>query len=229
MSERRDVVSTDAEPNDAATAFAKLTGEVALLRRAVEQLSTEKAEIDGPDYSVTLGEMAQRLGAIEGKPAMTITPEGLAERIGKAAETSRRSDVKTIHEARDEHRQAANEIQKLVGTMRTRQKQRRRLQIAVASGIAVGCLLWSILPGVILRALPASWHMPESMAAHIIGEPSLWEAGSRLMRAGDPGSWRSMVLAVEMRRDNREAIDKCERAAAKAKGMARCTIRIGER
>jgi len=229
MSERRDVVSTDAEPNDAATAFAKLTGEVALLRRAIEQLSTEKAEIDGPDYSITLGEMAQRLGAIESKPAMTMTPEDMAARIGKAAEASRRTNAEMIDKARNEHRQAANEIQTLVGTMRSRQEQRLHLQIAIAGGIAAGCLIWSILPGVILRVLPASWHMPESMAAHIIGEPTLWEAGSRMMQAGDPGSWRSTILAVEMRRDNREAIEKCERAAAKAKGMARCTIRIGER
>ncbi|WP_414714585.1 DUF6118 family protein, partial [Sphingopyxis sp.] len=57
--------------------------------------------------------------------------------------------------------------------------------------------------------------MPESMAAHIMGEPNLWEAGSRMMRAGDPGSWHSMIVAVEMWRDNRDTVAACERAATK--------------
>ena len=78
-------------------------------------------------------------------------------------------------------------------------------------------------------SLPASWHMPESMAAHIIGEPSLWEAGGRLMHAGDPGSWRSTIIAVEMRRDNRDAIDTCEKRATKAGKPVNCTIRIRAR
>lgn len=64
------------------------------------------------------------------------------------------------------------------------------------------------------------------MAAHIIGEPTLWEAGSRMMQAGDPASWRSTILAIEMRRDNPEAIVACEQRAAKSKRPVRCTIRI---
>ena len=48
------------EPADpAAAAFSRLEREIALIRRAVENLATEKANIDIPDYSSTLGEMAQ--------------------------------------------------------------------------------------------------------------------------------------------------------------------------
>ena len=111
--------------------------------------------------------------------------------------------------------------------MRGRQGQRLHLQIALASGIAAGCLLWSILPGAILRALPTGWHMPEKMAAHIIGEPSLWEAGSRLMQASDPQGWQTIVHAAAMRRANRDVIAKCEQAATKARKIVRCTISIG--
>jgi len=64
------------------------------------------------------------------------------------------------------------------------------------------------------------------MARHIIGEPTLWEAGIRMMRAGDPYSWQAIIVAVEMARDNREAIDACERKAAKARKVVRCTISI---
>lgn len=233
----RDIIGADAEPgSDPAAAFAALTREVALLRRATEGLSAEKARLEMPDYEPTLGAMEAKLAAIDqmietmaAKPALQLTPDALADRINKAAETSRRTDAATIGDARDGHWQATSAIQTLVGTMRSRQEQRRHLQIAIACGIGAGCLLWSILPGVILRALPASWHMPESMAAHIIGEPTLWEAGSRMMRVGDPGSWRSIILATEMRRDNRDAIDACERLAIKTGKPVRCTVRIGVR
>lgn len=230
---------TDAEAeasSDPAAAFEALTREVALLRRATEGLSAEKARLEMPDYEPTLGAMEARLAAIDGtietmagKAALKLTPEALAQQIDRAAETSRRSDAARLDKACEGHRQATYAIQSLVGTMRGQHEQRRHLQIAIAGGIAAGCLFWSIMPGVVLRAMPTSWHMPESMAAHIIGEPSLWEAGSRMMRAGDPGSWRSIILAIEMRRDNLEAIEACERRAMKTGKPVRCTLRIDAR
>lgn len=211
----------DGDP--AAAAFTKLAGEIALMRGAVERIATEKADTEMPDYSETLGEIVQRLDAIEDKPAMMMTPEDMAARIGKAAETSRRTDAAIIGEARERHRQATNELWSLVGTMRGRHEQRQHLYIAIAAG----CLIWSILPGVILRAMPTSWHMPEKMATHIIGEPSLWEAGSRMMRAGNADSWRSTIIAVELWRDNREALEACEKKARKAKKTVRCAVNVG--
>jgi hypothetical protein len=96
----------------------------------------------------------------------------------------------------------------------------------VGGGLLAGMLAWSILPGVILRAMPQSWHMPESMATHIIGEPSLWEAGARLMRADSPQAWDALNHAATMLHDNREAIETCRATAAKAKKPARCTVEI---
>ncbi len=92
--------------------------------------------------------------------------------------------------------------------------------------MVAGCLLWSFLPGVVARTLPENWHMPERMARHMVGEPTLWEAGTRIMRADSPGTWQAIADAAEMRRDNREAIDACEQAASKVKQPVRCTIRI---
>jgi hypothetical protein len=90
-------------------------------------------------------------------------------------------------------------------------------------------LLWSILPGVILRAMPQGWRMPESMARHIIGEPTLWEAGTRLMRADSPQAWNALTDAAELLRDNRVAIDACQRNAGNARQTVRCEIRIRAR
>ncbi|WCM25882.1 DUF6118 family protein [Sphingomonas sp. QA11] len=76
------------------------------------------------------------------------------------------------------------------------------------------------------RALPASWHLPKRLAAHIIGEPTLWESGIRLMRAGSPQAWEAITAAAQMRHDNRNTIAACEQAAAKSRQPVRCIVRI---
>lgn len=216
----------DSEDDPAVIAFTQLEGEIALMRRAIEQLATEKANIEIPDYSSTLGEMAKRLAAIEDKPAMTITPEDMASQIAAAAAEARREDRTALAEAQRQHDEAAYGLERLLGTARAIGDQRRHLLWAVGGGLLAGMLFWSIMPGVILRALPASWHMPESMAAHIIGEPSLWQSGSRMMQAGNPDGWQAIVTAAEMQQANRKTIDACEQAAAKAKRPVRCTIKV---
>ena len=65
MEDRSLPLDSEQEPDPATQAFARLEGEMALVRRAVQNLATEKAEIDIPDYSNTLGEMAKRLVAIK--------------------------------------------------------------------------------------------------------------------------------------------------------------------
>lgn len=49
--------------------------------------------------------------------------------------------------------------------------------------------------------------VPARMAAYIISEPGLLDSGSRIMRAGDLGSCRSTVSAIEVRRGNRDIMD----------------------
>jgi hypothetical protein len=52
------------EPETAQEAFARMEGELALLRRAVERLAVERAELpEQPDYSETLAGMVQKIDA----------------------------------------------------------------------------------------------------------------------------------------------------------------------
>ncbi|MGY4396445.1 hypothetical protein ACVWZA_001625 [Sphingomonas sp. UYAg733] len=222
------------ESETAAQAFARLDGRIALMSRAVEHLAAERASIDIPDYSATLGQMnirlaaiAQGLAGIAEKPAMLLTPEGLAMRMDAAAEKSRRTDSATLREAREDHQEAARIIRDLVGVLRDKHEQLKHLLWAAGGGVLAGCLLWSFLPGVVARTLPQRWHMPERLARHMVGEPTLWEAGTRIMRADSPTAWQAIADAAEMRRDNRETIDTCEQAASKAKRPVRCTITLG--
>lgn len=234
MSDERSLLN-EPEPvaETAAQAFARLDGRIAIMSRAVEHLAAERASIDIPDYSATLGQMntqlaaiGQGLAGIAKKPAMMLTPEGMATRMDAAAEQSRRTDSATLREAREGHQEAARIIRDLVGALREKQEQRMRLLWAACGGLFAGCLLWSFLPGVVARTLPEGWHMPERMARHMVGEPTLWEAGTQIMRADSPEAWQAIEDAAELRRDNREAIDACEQAAGKGKRPVRCTIAI---
>jgi hypothetical protein len=225
---------TEPQEETAAQAFARLDRRIAMLTRVVENMAAERMSIEVPDYSATLEQMNTRLAAlvkgmavIADKPAMTITPEGLAARMNAAAEQSRASDWATLRETRETHQELARIIHSLVGVLRGADEQRKRLLWAAGGGLAAGCLLCSALPGVIVRALPMSWHVPERVAAHIIGEPTLWDAGARMMGAGDPASWAMIIQAIRARNDNQDAISACEKAAAKGIKSVRCIITIG--
>ncbi len=222
------------EDQDPATAaFTRLEGEVALMRRAVEQLAAERADIHIPDYSNTLGELSKHLGSaaqtlkvIVAKPAMELTPEDVAGRIDRAVRQAREAAEGEMRRAQVQLNNAAYELRGTTSTLRAAHEQQLHLLWAACGGVLAGCLLWAILPGAVARMLPDRLQLPERMAAHIVGAPSIWEGGVRLMQAGSPEAYRAISAAAEMRHHNRKAIDDCERAAAKSTRPVRCTIKI---
>ncbi|WP_033073036.1 DUF6118 family protein [Sphingopyxis sp. MWB1] len=223
-----------AQPQDpAAAAFTRLESQIALMRRAVENLATEKANIDIPDYSDTLGEMAESLAAvadtldtIAAKPAMAMTPEGMAQRMDQAARSARQSDREQIAAAETRYDDAMRDLTKIVASAWSASYQREYLRWAACGGVLAGCLLWAIVPGILARQLPESWHMPERIAMRTLREPSVWDAGVRLLKVGSPLDWRAISDAAEMRGRNKKTIADCERAAEKSKKVVRCRVTI---
>ena len=214
------------DPDPATRAFTRLEGEMAMMRRAVEHLATEKSEIDIPDYSKTLGEMANRLVSIERQPALQMTPEDFEARMTAAAARARRDDEVLIVAAKRERGEAIRDLRAIIGTANSIYEQKRLRWWYVGGGLLAGCLLWSVLPGFVARTLPTSWHLPERIAARTVREPTLWDAGTRLMQAGNPEGWQAIVDAADMRQANRDAIDACLQRATKVKQPVRCTIRV---
>ena len=216
----------DTGPDPATEAFTRLEGEMAMMRRAVEHLATEKSEIDIPDYSKTLGEMANRLVSIERQPAMQMTPEDFEARMTAAAARARSDDEVLIVAAKRERGEAIRDLRAIIGTANSIYEQKRLRWWYVGGGLLAGCLLWTVLPGFVARILPTSWHLPERIAARTVREPTLWDAGTRLMQAGNPEGWQAIVDAADMRQANRDAIDACLQRATKVKQPVRCTIRV---
>lgn len=224
------------EPDPAAEAFARLEGELALMRRAVQHLVTERADAVVPDYSATLAEMAKRMGTIDedlkgisGHPAMQLTPDLVAKRLAAAVDAARRAEEDRASHALRALHSATETLCETTARARTAAWQREQLRRVAAGGMATGMLLWSFLPGTIARALPERWHWPEKMAARIVGESNAWSGGIRMMQAGDPASWSAIVEASRLEEANRAVIKRCIKDANAQRQIVQCRLRVSPR
>ncbi|UYV15941.1 DUF6118 family protein [Porphyrobacter sp. ULC335] len=225
---------TDADIDPAAAAFTRLEEEMALMRRAVQQLAAERADIVIPDYDPTLKEMAKQLGAVGGylkamtaHPAMQLTPETVADRIAVAAQSARRADQDQIVQSRTELQYATRELRAITNTVRTSADQRAIVLRTAIAGALAGALIWSFMPGTIARALPDSWQLPERMAARMVDAPTVAEAGVRLIRSQDPVGWKAMQFGAQIETQNREALSACKTKAEKTGAPVRCSVMVG--
>lgn len=218
----------------AAQAFEEVRAEVTLLRRAIERLAAERAEVPAPkDYDETLGRIAQainrlaeRMDTLADRPGIKITPEGIARQIATAGGTTRADDQRTIAEARGALERATAQLAGVVASARRGDEQNRWLAWSAIGGAALGMVLWAAFAGVVARAAPERWLWPERMAARTLRlEP--WEASRRLAATSRPDTWNAMLAGAIVVQENRAAIDRCRRAATKAGEAVPCTVRIG--
>lgn len=223
----------DANDDGAARAFDDLRGEVTLLRRAVERLAAERAG-DGhaPDYSETLGVIAanitataQRVDALVKSPALSLPPEEIGRQITVAGFDARREDHRLFAAAKQGMDEVAARLGRQLQSHTESGEQRRRLWQVGLVCVAAGMILWAGLAGPIARSLPASWLAPERMAARSLRMP-MWEAGQRLMRAGNAAAFAGVLSADRLASANRDTLTACRRQAAKAEKAVRCAIKI---
>lgn len=221
------------ESDPATEAFARLEGEMAMVRHTVQNMARERADIVIPDYTATLGQMADQLAQVSktlskigGKPAIELTPEDIAVQI-------KRASLDMLHDASDLFRQgrkvldtATSRLAAVVGRVRTEAEQKRQNWRFAGMGLAAGILLWSILPGTIARAMPESWHWPESMARKAVGEPTIVEAGIRMIRSENPEAWEELAAAQQMLSANRQALARCKERADTKETSVSCSIAI---
>ena len=231
------------EGGDPAEAFDRLRAviegqdrELALLRRAVEGLAAERAHIDVPDYTETLGRMQQGVDAtadriavindvIAGSPALAMTPEQMAQRIAAAGNVARREDQAALAKAGEDKARVMAELRSLAGSAWTRADQKNRQLWFGLSGVTIGALLWAVLPGAVARSAPESWLWPEKMAARTL-RLDRWTAGRRMAATSQPDTWNTMVAGAILIQDNRAAIERCRKTATKTGGPVRCMVNV---
>jgi hypothetical protein len=221
------------ESDAAAEAFARLEREMALMRRAVEHLATERADIVIPDYSKTLVSMTGNLASLDRSvksmadmPALQITPEDMGKRIEQTARSARSDYEATIQQWRAAAYGLELGVSEALGSAIKHEAQIRRERQFFAAGAAVAALLMTFLPGIVARELPASWQLPERMARRIVDAPSIIDAGVHLIRSADPRLWAAIEEAAALSDANPEAIKRCKAAARKTKRPVSCLVRV---
>lgn len=217
----------------AAEAFEELRAEVTLLRRAVERLAAERAEVpEQPDYSETLGRIAKglnaalhRIDALAKAAEDGVSPRYVADRIVAAGGTARAEDQRTIAAAGKSLDDATRALHGYVVSARRGDEQNRWLAWTAIGGVALGMLLWAAFAGVVARAVPESWLWPERMAARTL-RLDTWTAGRRLAAVSQPETWNTMVQAALLIQNNSAALERCTTAATKAREAVSCTVWI---
>jgi hypothetical protein len=229
------ILSQPDESDPAAEAFGRLEGQIALVRRAVEHLAAERADIVIPDYSSTLGQMAGQLeavtlnlGSLAAQPALALTPSGIADQMSRAAESMRRLEHDRLASAQQELRQSTQALVDVFALARTRSQQQRALYKVGGACLLSGLLLWAVLPGAIARSAPASWRWPERLATRMLGQSSIVEAGIQMIRSEDPAQWDAIADAAKLEHDNRQQIGRCKELVRKTKASASCVVRISQ-
>jgi Family of unknown function (DUF6118) len=221
-----------APADPAALAFKALREEVALVRLAVAGLAADCAAIEIPDYSETLGQIvraseatAASLKTLTAMPALRLTAQDWGQEIAVASEQARRADQQALTQARDALQQAARDMTAKLTSAKSADKQRQWLLGTWTGGFLAGMLLLAIGIGPGVRAMPESWHWPESMAADIVGMDQE-TAGARLIETAAPDRWRDLVLDYPIVRDNRDALARCKKGSTNKRASVHCTIEI---
>ena len=221
------------ESDPATTAFVRLEGEIAMVRHTVQNMARERADIVIQDYTATLGQMADQLAqvsktltAIGNKPAIELTAEDIAVQIKRASLDMLRDSSDLFRHGRRDFDSATAQLSAMVGRVHAEDEQKRQTWRFAGMGLAAGILLWSILPGTLARAMPESWQMPERMARNATGEPTIVEAGIRLIRSQNPEAWEELAAAQRILSSNRETLMRCKERARNAKGPTKCSVAI---
>ena len=211
---------------DPAQAFEALRAEVSELRRAIEALPGAWEDSRPPDYTPSLGTIAQgltavehRLAGIEQHPALRLTPEQHQQAVAQAGNMLMREAVQKLDRAAQDAERERHQLAGLIGTVRTQDEQRNWLLLAASWALVAGLLVSPFVAGV----LPFGG---DSAVAALIMKADRWNAGVALMQAGSPYGWRGVAEASDLVRVNQEALAACRDAAAKAKKEQRCTITV---
>ena len=106
--------------------------------------------------------------------------------------------------------------------------QNRKALHMAGAGLLAGILLWSILPGTIARAMPENWHWPERMARKAVGEPSIVEAGIRLIRSQNPEAWEELLMMQRILGANRDALERCHERVRRVEKPVSCSIQVDQ-
>lgn len=142
-----DTHAQDAAPEaEAIDILEGLRQEMSLMVAAVKGLTAAKDKI--PDYEPTLreiirllGDIDKRLGSVEAKPAMILTPAVMADEFGKRAVEVRAEDRQAINYAREALARSLGHVEGLMKKERSTEEQQWWVTWATTGGALIATFL----------------------------------------------------------------------------------------
>ena len=216
----------DAQPGDPAQAFNDLRAEVSVLRKAVEAMPAAMRDNRPPDYAQDLAvigkgldEIGGQLEAIQKFPALRMTPEQQGQSIANAGSAMIREAAQKLDRAAQEADRERYNLSQMIGTLATKERLRTLWLIFLPLTFLLGFMVFPFA----MRVMPASFE--REVAATVMGATE-WDAGTALMRAGNPDGWAQLTADANLVDANRDKITDCRTAAAKARKEERCIITV---
>lgn len=130
---------------EAERAFEQLRAEVTVMRRIVEELQQTVEAVPTDDMSATLQTMARtqagllrRIERITDYIGAATPPERLQRELTWARDTAMRPAVERLAAVEGDVKATLQTLHVMIGTVRSREQQRRVLRLALAIGVAMG-------------------------------------------------------------------------------------------
>ena len=218
-----EAVKDSDEEDGAARAFAELRDEVTGLRRSIEDLPAVMKFVAPPDYAPSFGaivkalnETGVRLAAIEGHPALKLTPAQHGQAMRQAGAAVVNEVAWRLDNGIDELRRERHRLTEIVAAGLDRQAQKRAMLWALGGGVAVGLVLFPMLAAF----APGGSYL----AALATGNADRWQAGVSLIQVGSPERAAGLASATRLVNANSEALNTCAEAAKKAGKDQKCSV-----
>lgn len=221
MTESTDI---EVEPKSAGEVFEDLRREVAFMRKVIERMADDQRA--APDYSETLGRMAdglttasKSLNWLTQRPIVKTTANEMAQAMSEAGNGARAADKQTVADAARALKDANHELSAWIAIARKADDQDREVLRFTAIAAIAGAALAIILTIACFRAFP------EQSATWLLGKDR-WSVGQQLMASANSEQWTAIQAALNLERENHEAIDECQKNAERTGHDQRCRVTL---
>lgn len=194
------------------------------------ELMTRLAE--APDYAPSLAVIQKALDFLVERGTHPLTVEEVMEQVVETTTDLSQRNREAMAEActamlesckvMEASRELYGRESERARTVRDQVRQNRRRMVVGAVAGAIGMM---ILPGLVARVAPATWLLPERLAARTL-RLSLADAGVHLLVAANPLAATEIVQGAQILFANREAIARCRSKGRQADATLSCRITL---
>ncbi|WP_205207103.1 DUF6118 family protein [Asaia sp. As-1742] len=202
---------------NAAQAFDDLRAEVSVLRKSVERLPEDWRDAMPPDTSLDLGQVKraigvieQRLGEIEGRSVLRMSPAEFRVGIERVVSERLTGALSGIGVVEKELAEESKALRSALPQLREAGRQKRLLGILFGVGLLVGV----VAPVALLACMPV-W-VRQDLAIYSLPGTGI-SVGAGIMQRADPTFWGDVVDRYHFVDRHRDEIDQCKRFLSKDK------------